>query len=428
MSSRILKRKETQERHEGMTPKCLEAKIDKSKLTKQQNEAIKLMFIEAKWLRNYFLSQEQWLEEDCKKTTIPVKVGEVYEDRALKCLPAQAKQSVRTGLIRDATALKRRKEAGYKIGRLKYKSWCSSVELKQFDNTYKINFKANRIRIASVKGWIKVRGLDQLLDKETKRPLGEIASAKLISRPSGYYLHITLWCERQIKEKKDLATSIAGDGGCDKALTLSNGVQVDWAFPVPDEIKRLDRKIMKKHRPDSKNKKKDQGLRRKLYEKNTNRKQDTINKVVSVVKDSFDYHFFQNENIKGWQASNHGKKVQSTGLGKLFKALKSLVPDKPVSRFFPSTQLCPRCGHKRKLSLSERIYTCYCCGYTEHRDLKSAQCIEYEGLRQLGTEYTTKLGEESTSAEVQAFMQRLDLIPYTRVSKLTSLSQEAPLL
>ncbi|NJL70447.1 MAG: transposase, partial [Candidatus Competibacteraceae bacterium] len=38
-----------------------------------------------------------------------------------------------------------------------------------------------------------------------------------------------------------------------------------------------------------------------------------------------------------------------------------------VDRFFPSTQLCPSCGQKNKLSLSDRMYVCDC-GFVRDRD------------------------------------------------------------
>ena len=84
---------------------------------------------------------------------------------------------------------------------------------------------------------------------------------------------------------------------------------------------------------------------------------------------------------------------------------------------------CPNCGKKNKLPLSERIYSCNC-GYHEHRDLKSAICIEREGLSKLvpteRREFT--LGEISTST----FLGALSKIKGIQVSKLESLSQEVP--
>jgi len=92
-----------------------------------------------------------------------------------------------------------------------------------------------------------------------------------------------------------------------------------------------------------------------------------------------------------------------------------------VNQFFPSTQLCPNCGNKQKLELSERIYQCSC-GYVEDRDVKSAICIEQEALKQIPTdrrEFT--LGEISTST----FFTKLNNINGVKVKQVKSLSQEA---
>ena len=142
------------------------------------------------------------------------------------------------------------------------------------------------------------------------------------------------------------------------------------------------------------------------------------------MKTHFEHIFIQDENIKAWHAGGYGKRIQSTALGEIYKVLKTLA-SKVINRFFPSTQLCPNCGQKHKLSLSERVYTCGC-GFQSHRDLKAARCIEYEGWRQLGTEYTEyKLGENSTSAELEKLFEIFQRVPHLQVSKLGSLSQEA---
>jgi len=44
-----------------------------------------------------------------------------------------------------------------------------------------------------------------------------------------------------------------------------------------------------------------------------------------------------------------------------------------VSRTFPSSKMCSRCGHRKKeLSLSERVYECEQCGLEIDRDLNAA--------------------------------------------------------
>lgn len=93
-----------------------------------------------------------------------------------------------------------------------------------------------------------------------------------------------------------------------------------------------------------------------------------------------------------------------------------------VDKYFPSTQLCPKCGCKNKHGLSERTYVCGC-GYSEDRDVKSALCIEAEGMKQrVPMDYREfKPGEILTST----FFDAVSKITVVKVSKLESLSQEA---
>ena len=90
-----------------------------------------------------------------------------------------------------------------------------------------------------------------------------------------------------------------------------------------------------------------------------------------------------------------------------------------VDRFFPSTQLCPQCGDKRKLLLSERVYVCETCGYHEDRDLKSAIMIEREGLKVIGCVPTGR--REFTLVEIQP----LSANDSSFAEKVGSMKQEA---
>ncbi|MBR0419245.1 MAG: transposase [Erysipelotrichaceae bacterium] len=65
---------------------------------------------------------------------------------------------------------------------------------------------------------------------------------------------------------------------------------------------------------------------------------------------------------------------------KLLERGKQLVR---VDKFFPSTQLCSKCGSIKKIPLSQRVYQCGC-GLIINRDLNSAINIRNEGLRLLG--------------------------------------------
>lgn len=173
---------------------------------------------------------------------------------------------------------------------------------------------------------------------------------------------------------------------------------------------------MRKKRKKSKNKYKDQSKRRKLYDKITNKKKDIRNKIINAITHNFKYVCFQDENIKSWQAGNHGKKIQNTGIGGIISDLKhkSLTP-LMVNKFFPSTQICPNCENKHKLELSERIYYCSC-GYENDRDIKSAICIEREAMKQIPMDCRElTLREISTST----FFTKLSNINGVKLSKLS---------
>jgi transposase, IS605 OrfB family, central region len=43
-----------------------------------------------------------------------------------------------------------------------------------------------------------------------------------------------------------------------------------------------------------------------------------------------------------------------------------------VDRFYPSSQLCSRCGHRQKMLLHQRVFRCPCCGLELDRDLNAA--------------------------------------------------------
>ena len=151
---------------------------------------------------------------------------------------------------------------------------------------------------------------------------------------------------------------------------------------------------------------KDRIRRQKEYEKITNKKKDIRHKVVSAITKAFKFVCFQDESIHAWKSGRHGKKIQNSGIGGIIADLKnkSHTPLE-ISRFFPSTQLCPQCGQKHKLALADRVYQCDC-GYSCDRDTKSSVCIEMEGVKQIPLEQRElTLGERSTTTFLEKLMK-----------------------
>jgi len=410
---RITQQKLTREKRKSQICKVYEAKIDCSHLSKFVKSHFNGLFREAKWFYNYCLSHDNVDNVDTKVKQVPVKVNDEYEDRKLSILSSQAKQGIKTRLFTNLSSLHSLKNNGHKVGRLKFKSQINSIPLKQFNNSYYI--RNGKLRIQGMKQWLRINGLEQI-PKDA-----EIACATLIRKSGDYYIHVTTYVEKQEQVVPEAVIGI--DFGCETQLTFSNGIKVQFQVSPSKRLRKLDRKIMKHKRAKSNNKIKDQVKRQKEYEYLTNKKKDIRHKIVSAITKNYKYVCFQDESIHAWTMSGHGKKIQHSGIGGIISDLKhkSCTPLE-VDKFFPSTKLCPNCGKKNILLISDRVYECEC-GFSMDRDIKSAFCIQEEGLKQIPVEYRKfTLGEISTSA----FMESLVKISGVNVSKLESLSQEAP--
>lgn len=415
MNDRAIKRLLTKLKRKTQKCRVFELKVDHSKLSHNTLNHLYSLFREAKWYYNYVLSHKNIDDAQTRIKSVPVKVKDEYEDRVLTVLTAQMKQDIKARIFGSLKSLKALKTHGRKVGWLKFKSRVNSVPLRQYHKTFDINFECSRVRIQGLKAKLKVRGLEQIESNV------EIANAVLVNRNGDFYINVTTYSDKQ--EQNVPECSIGIDFGCETQLAFSDGTKVEFQVPVSKRLKKLDRKIMKGNRKRSNNKRKDQLKRRNLYERLTNKKRDIRNKVVSAITKNFKYVCFQDESIHAWSTSGHGKKIQNSGIGGIISDLKhkSHTPLE-VSKWFPSTQLCPSCGIKNKLKLKDRTYKCQC-GFVDDRDIKSAQCIEVEGLKNIPTDRREfKLEEKSSSA----FFDILGAISGIKVSKKNSLSQEVP--
>jgi putative transposase len=406
---RFAKRKITNERRTSQTCKVYEVKVDISKLSTKAHQHLLQLFVEAKWFYNYCLGQTDINDSDTTAKAVPVKVGEVFEDRNFTVLKSGMKQAIKTRLFNSLSSLKALKNNGFKIGRLKFKGRINSVPLKQFNNTFYVDQESNTVRLQGMKTGLKVIGLKQIPKN------CEIANAHLIRKVDSFYIHITTFQEKI--EQSVPEASIGIDFGCNTQLTFSNGVKATFQVPVSQRLRKLDRRIMRRGKDAvSNNKWKDRIKRQKEYEKIKNKKTDIRHKVVSAITKTFKYICFQDESIHAWHAGRHGKKIQNSGIGGIMADLKnkSHTPLE-ISKFFPSTQLCPNCGQLRKLSLSDRTYNCDC-GFFGDRDVKSAVCIEREGIKKIPTERRElTLGETSTSTRLLDLLSKINGVAVEQV-------------
>ena len=406
--------KATKERRKSQTCRTFEVKIDRSHLNRQSTEHLKRLFLEAKWLYNHILAQQNNVfDMDYKLSAVAVKVKDTFETRTLPHLSSQMKQSLIKRTIDNIRGLARLKEKGRKIGPLKFKSRVNSIPLKQYGNTYKI-LNQKYIRIQGVKQKLRVNGLAQI-------PAGsELANAALIHRHGDYYLVITTY---QAREQPTLSLKTVGiDFGITTQLTLSDGIAIQYSIPVSKKLRKLYKKLSKQQFR-SKNWYKTTLQLEKSYAKVTNIKKDIKNKLIHYLTTNYRVVCYQNENIKAWQRL-WGRKILSTAIGGIIGALETKAhTPMEIDRFFPSTKTCSRCGSIREIGLDERTYTCYDCQLIIDRDLNASRTLENEGLTQLGTGRT-----EVTPAETESSTLALEYLNRIRYVKASSVVETGSLL
>jgi transposase len=349
--------KQTKEKRKLQTPKVFQLKLQN--LSKSDIETLNRLFLEAKWFYNYLVADiDNRLNKKAEKLKeVKIKTPNGFEKRELKILGSQIKQGIISKIKDNLKALKRLKEKGYKVGKLKFKSDFKSIPLKQYGITYKIDFKRNRIKIQGVKKWFRVLGLHQIPEN------ADIANAYLVKKPSGFYLYVVcyLWKEEVLKEikQKQVSIPVGIDLGIKYQLTLTTGEKFRWYIPETKRLKRLQR-ILARKKKGSKNYQKVKALIQKEWEYITNKRKDVINKVISYLK-RFAFIAVQKDSVKSWHEGLFGKQVQNTGIGGItarLKHLATLIPVEFVPKFEATTQTCSKCGFKQKLSVNQRSFKC----------------------------------------------------------------------
>lgn len=362
--------KATRERRFNMDCRVISVKIQENRLSKAKLEKLVHLFLEAKWLYNAVLATENLILDNTK--TVLVKVKDSFEEREINTLSAQMKQSVIESIKQNIFNLSKAKRKGLKVGKLQFKKECNEINLKQFRNTYDIKSK-NKIRVQNI-GVLVVNGLEQINLDEV-----EFANAKLVQKPSGFYIHLTVYSNKQPQEQ--IEKEVLGlDMGIKDQLTFSNGVKVNFCVEESGQLKGLARKLSRQVKGSNQYKQTLNRIKR-IYEHYNSKKKDVANKLNLILSKNY-IICFQDELLSQWKQkkSKHkfsfGKKVQHGILGRVKDKLKKNTSNVMLESSVPTTQTCPVCGCLTKHGLDKRKYHCNHCGYENpDRDVHSANMM-----------------------------------------------------
>ena len=402
---------ETHARRKSQICRVFELKVSIRHNPKSVFEKLSRCFKEAKWVINDMLSLSKDNPDNSMfdyKYTEHKDVVHYDKDKnpvhSTITLPSVFHRATVAQKKTDIVNLAKSKAHGRKIGALKFKR---QVDCIPIITGFTQIIDGCRITIPGFKK-IRVNGLNQLHQFEKF----EIADAKLVRKASGYYVKISIMLPKSTRKPTNKQVGL--DFGIKDSITTSNGDKYNCKVQESERLKYLSR-MLNRHKTEkgSKRRWRCKCQLAREYERLANRRKDIANKIYNRLVTDYDVIYFQDEQIKNWHKGLFGKSVQSSCLGSLKQRLVALEASGrsfKISKWGPTTKLCPMCGCINHPTLADRIYKC-ACGYTMDRDTHSARVVLMIG--------SSKRAEcvEHASAEVAASMP----------PQSTGLAQVAPL-
>ena len=193
------------------------------------------------------------------------------------------------------------------------------------------------------------------------------------------------------------------DWGVKDLLTLSNGIKIKGSKHLKRrqrQLARQQRKLAKKQHPRtkgdktpiSKNYVKQSRKVGKLYRRIKAQRLDENEKISSVLVRHFRVICVETLNVKGMMSNHRLAKAVSDNSPYSLKEMikrKSALRERTVveaDQFYASSKTCRGCGKVNKdLKLSDRIFVCPKCGFTEDRDVQAAKNLTEVYINRVGS-------------------------------------------
>lgn len=235
-------------------------------------------------------------------------------------------------------------------------------------------------------GKLYLQGIGEVKVKLHREIIGKIKTVTIKQENTKWYVCFSGECESQPLPKTNQAVGI--DVGIEYFATLSDGTQIDnWKFyeSSQKELRKIQRSVSRKKK-NSNNRRKSVLKLRKFHQKIKNRRADFQHKLSTNLVRNFDTIVIEKLNILGLSKGILSKQIHDAGWRSFFNMLryKAESADKQLIEVSPNytSQTC-LCGHREKKALDQRQHSCVQCGYSNHRDIVSAQIILSLGLSDL---------------------------------------------
>lgn len=211
-----------------------------------------------------------------------------------------------------------------------------------------------------------------------------------------WFLSITVELSEPPQKVRTGESQVGVDLGCTTLATLSTGEKIEGPKPLKKLLKKLQKlsRILSRRQKGSKRRAKIKHEVAKLYYRISNIRKNAIHELTTRLVLENAEIAVEDLNVNGMQKLRTvARSLSDQSFGEVRRQLtyKSELYGSNllvVSRWFPSSKTCSRCGNvKEKLGLSERIYRCEICGAVIDRDINAAINLKKQ-LGPLGSEVT----------------------------------------
>ena len=237
----------------------------------------------------------------------------------------------------------------------------------------KFRSEGKRIKIPTL-GWVKMR--------EELRFAGKVISGTVTKDGNHWFVSVVV--DIGDIEPCDKGRPPVGiDLGISKHMTFSDGIVVEnqrHTLKYEVKLRRLNKKLSRQVKG-SNNWWKTVYKLRQLHATIRNRRLAHWHEWTSYIASNYGFIGIEDLNAKGMMANHHlAKHIADVSFGEMARQLdyKQLLYGsllQKVSRWFPSSQICHRCGHRQDMPHGVQVYDCAGCGEKHDRDENASNNI-----------------------------------------------------
>jgi putative transposase len=357
---------------------------------KQQQRLLEQQLEECRWLYNHLLAERRdaWEQRHAslrlydQHATLPALKA---ERPSLAGVQSQVVQNVAVRIDLAFKAFFRRVKAGETPGYPRFRGTgrYDSLTFPQVPVGCKLDAEQRRLRIANV-GQVKV---------VLHRPLDGLPKTATIRRSRTDKWYVSFSCEcAQPSPLPETGQQVGIDVGLKAFATFSNGQQIanPRFFRLEESaLARVQRRLSQEETGTPERARRRMVVAR-VYERIAWRRSDFAHQHSRRIVNTFDLMAVEDLSVNRMTHTHCLAKSIHDAAWSQFASLLSYKAAWAGRKYVAvnpayTSQDCSQCGHRHKLSLSDRTYTCPCCGIVVDRDLNASRNILRLGQQSLAS-------------------------------------------